>query len=161
MGTLVSLQPLSPQSSTRQVRKFYDVVESQVRGLKALGVASESYGALLCNTLLKRLPSDVQLILSRGLPREGQDLDRLLVLLESELLARERKSDGPTPTPTQHKSANKSQPATATALVAAPISVCCVYCSQPHPSTNCRTVPSIEARKQVLKRIRRCFICLR
>ena len=78
MDTLVNLDPVPSQGSTHQLRKFYDVVESQVRGLKALGVASESYGAILCNTLLKRLPPDIQLILSRGLPREGWDLHRLL-----------------------------------------------------------------------------------
>ena len=158
MDTLVSLDPVPPQGSTRQLRRFYDVVESQVRGLKALGVASESYGALLCNTLLKRLPPDIQLILSRGLPREGWDLDRLLVLLEAELLARERTVDGTTQG--HRKPINKPQPPTAIALVA-PTSVKCVYCSQSHPAASCPTVPSVEARKQTLRRTGRCYICLR
>ena len=149
MDTLVNLDPVPSQGSTRQLHKFYDVVESQVRGLKTLGVAFASFGALLCNILLKRLPPDIQLVLSRGLPREGWDLDRSLVLLEAELLARERTVDGPTHS--HRKPSTKSQPSSTMALVN-PSSVNCVYCFQPHSSTNCRAVPSAEARNQALER---------
>lgn len=65
-------------------------------------------------------------------------------------------------TPTQHRKpfASKTQSSTAMSLVT-PSNVNCVYCSQPHSSSSCRTVPSIEARKQTLKRTGRCYICLR
>ncbi|KAK6181727.1 hypothetical protein SNE40_009524 [Patella caerulea] len=37
----------------------------------------------------------------------------------------------------------------------------CTYCRGPHPSNSCKTVPSLEARRENLIKYRRCFICLK
>lgn len=37
----------------------------------------------------------------------------------------------------------------------------CCYCQQPHPSTDCTSVPNVSARKEILKTSGRCFYCLR
>ena len=36
----------------------------------------------------------------------------------------------------------------------------CVFCDKEHPSSRCRTVTNIQSRKDILRRDRRCFVCL-
>lgn len=55
-------------------------------------------------------------------------------------------------------------PATASALVASSDQnnkQTCVDYSQPHPSTQCAVVTSIQKRKEILKTSGRCFVCSR
>ena len=47
------------------LRHLYDVIESNVRSLKSLGVRAESYGSLLSSVLMNKLPSELRLIASR------------------------------------------------------------------------------------------------
>ena len=56
MDSLVKLEPVSSQHDVKALRRFYDAVESNVRGLKALGVPRESYGALLSSVVISKLP---------------------------------------------------------------------------------------------------------
>ena len=37
----------------------------------------------------------------------------------------------------------------------------CSYCRQNHPSASCRTVSDVAARRQILRKTGRCFVCLR
>ena len=37
----------------------------------------------------------------------------------------------------------------------------CCFCQQEHPSRGCKTVVDIEARRAVIRRTGRCFVCLR
>ena len=60
-------------------------MEAQVRGLKALGVNSESYGWLLSSTLMTKLPLEVCLIVSREVGEDTWELDKLLKTVEQEL----------------------------------------------------------------------------
>ena len=59
MDILLSLEPVTSQHNLRGLRHLYDLVESQVRGLKSLGVESSSYGSLLLSVLLQKLPSEL------------------------------------------------------------------------------------------------------
>ena len=56
--------PVVADSNLRALHRLYDTVESQVRGLRSLGVASESYGSLLSSILLTKLPQELRLIIS-------------------------------------------------------------------------------------------------
>ena len=67
MDILLNLDAVTSQHDLKGLRKLYDVVESNVRGLRALGVQSSSYGGLLTPVLISKLPSEVQLIISRVL----------------------------------------------------------------------------------------------
>jgi len=49
---------------------------------------------------------------------------------------------------------------TEVALISAVQPSCC-YCSKSHKSVNCQTVVQVSARKQILKKANRCFICLK
>jgi len=64
MDSLVKLELVSSQHDVKALRRFYDAVESNVRGLKALGVPRESYGALLSSVVISKLPPEMRLIVS-------------------------------------------------------------------------------------------------
>jgi len=46
-------------------------IEINIRGLNALGVNSESFGNLLVPVIMKKISSDLRLILSRKVGSEG------------------------------------------------------------------------------------------
>ena len=85
------MQPLHCNAKIAQVRKFYDTVETHCRGLKVLGVESSSYGTVLVNILLQRLPDEIELIISRKMNEVSGDgnwnLDTLLDILKTEVEA--------------------------------------------------------------------------
>ena len=156
MDVLMNLEAVISQHNTRGLRRLFDSVEAQVRGLKALGISSESYGSLLSSILLNKLPPEIRLIVSRGLAEEMWDLDQMLRIFETELNARERA----TATLPVKKLLPGRIPPTAASFIT-PATLNCVYCGQSHSSSECTTVPSVDARKQSLKRSGRCFVCLR
>jgi len=82
----------------------------------------------------------------------------LLKIIEEEIEAREQGHSHSQ----QQKNTEQNIP-TATNLMssAAPFTVMCCYCQQPHLSAKCTTVAQVEARKQILKRSGHCFCCLK
>lgn len=130
-----------------------------MRGLKSLGVPLDSYGALLVSALLNKLPSEVRLIISRGMPEEDWDLDQLLGLLESEIIARERATAVASNNQFKKNGPVRHPPTAGT--FATSTSTNCIYCGQEHSSKLCTTVPTLEGRRQVLRQTRRCYVCLR
>ena len=81
MDALLKADPVVADSNLRALR-LYDTVESQVRGLRSLGVASESYGSLLSSILLTKLPQELRLIISRRVGTGNWELERLMEMLE-------------------------------------------------------------------------------
>ena len=55
MGAMVNLPSLKNVHDTRALRQFYDKVELNVRGLKALDIPSFSYGNLMASILMNKL----------------------------------------------------------------------------------------------------------
>ncbi|KAL5490750.1 hypothetical protein EMCRGX_G015929, partial [Ephydatia muelleri] len=135
---------------------LFDKVESHVRSLKSIGIAASSYGNLLASILMKKIPSELCLIVSRETVEDNWDLDSLLKVLEKEIEARERAS---TNTSSQPRKPTREY-STAAALLANS-SPLCVFCDQSHYSTHCRVVADQEKRKQLLLKAGRCFICLK
>ncbi|KAL5497136.1 hypothetical protein EMCRGX_G013555 [Ephydatia muelleri] len=118
---------------------LYDKVESHVRSLKSIGIAASSYGNLLASILMKKIPSEL-----------------CLIVLEKEIEARERASTNTSSQPWKPT----REYSTAAALLANS-SPLCVFCDQSHYSTHCRVVADQEKRKQLLLKAGRCFICLK
>lgn len=56
MNKLLSLPSVQKLSDVKALRRFYDDSEVTVRGLEALGVASGTYGSLLCPVLISKIP---------------------------------------------------------------------------------------------------------
>ena len=161
MDTLLNVEPMTSAHNLKGLRCLYDDVESHVRSLKALGVASESYGSLLSSVLLNKLLQDLRLIVSRRIPDLEWDLDSLLRVVEEELTARERTAMSLSQ-PLPRRGLERS-PHTATTLASSTPSTTplCCYCQQHHPSNGCKMVTQVAARKQILRKTGRCFNCLR
>ena len=92
MEALLSIAAVSTHHDIKGLRKLHDSVAAHVRGLRALGVLSESYGGLLTSVLINKLPPEIKLIVSRATARESWDLDQVMKIFEQEIDARERAS---------------------------------------------------------------------
>ena len=64
MDNLLSLEPVGSHHNVKSLRHLFDSVEAQVRGLRGLGVPSESYGGLLSSIIMNKLPPEIRLIVS-------------------------------------------------------------------------------------------------
>lgn len=160
MDILLNVEAVTSQHNLKGLRHLYDLVESQVRSLKSLGVSPDSYGALLSSVMLNELPSEIRLIASRKVDEESWSLDALLKVIEEEIRARERTTVNST---TQVRRPPNREQATAATLFSgsATSGPTCCYCGQPHTSSSCETVKGIEDRRRILQRAGRCFVCLR
>ena len=153
MEQLLHVDIVTLQYDLKGLRHLYDLVESNVRSVKALGVNSESYGALLSSVLVTKLPNELRLIVSRQAGEDEWNLDAILAAVETELRARECTLT------CGGKSRRPREQATTAALVTTAQSCCC--CHQAHSSNTCQTVTDVSSRRQLLRLAGRCFLRLR
>ena len=140
----------------KALRRLYDVIESNVRSLKGLEVAAESYGRLLAPVVMSKLPSELRLILGREMGDDDWNLEVILENLGKEVETRERTANaGHT-----SKRPSKELPTAAT-LLSQEGEPQCAFCGQQHGTVNCKVRKTPEERRQALKRGGRCFVCLR
>ena len=161
MEALLNIDSVASSKNLGGLRQSYDTIETHIRSLCSLGVPSKSYGTLLSSIVMNKIPHDLRLIISREITEEEWDLDHVLKTMQSELEARERAGATPQPPASKHQQRSPCSPGTAAALFTNNSSPNCTYCRSPHPSSNCTTVANIDARKDVLRKSGRCFICLR
>ena len=92
METLMKLPILTSSGDYKELRILYDKVETNIRSLQALGIDSASYGPLLVPVVLRGLPEDVRMILSRTFDADNDvwELDALLNAFKAEVEAKER-----------------------------------------------------------------------
>ena len=134
-------------------------MNSHIHSLQSLGVEQGSYSSLLCPVLVGKLPSDMQLLISRKVSDSDWKLDSLMKAIE-EVSAQERISiDQSRPPPRK-----KDPPPSAMSLVSggtSSVSSPCCDCNKLHLPINCDVIMQVEARKQALRRSGRCFSCLK
>ena len=161
MDGLLHLESVTSSQNTRALRKLLDCVKSHIHSLQSLGVEPDSYSSLLCPVLVNKLPSELQLLISREVSEDDWKLNPLMEAIEAEVSARERISASQ-----GHPSVRKNEsrpPASATSLMTggtATSSPCC-YCGQLHRPSDCDVISQVDARKQALRCSGRCFSCLR
>ena len=158
--------PACTTDKTSQLRFIYDKLSINVRGLEALGVNSSQYGSLLIPVIMSKLPQDVRLQIARNTAQDVWEMSELLEVIRKEVEAREI-SDGIKVT---HEKLKVTSPkpqthGSAAALVAngqpPENKIRCVYCSDNHFSASCPKTSEVHARLEILKRDRRCFVCLK
>ena len=158
MDLLLNADAVTSDQNLKGLRQLYDHVESHVRSLKSLGVTSENYGSLLASVLMNKLPHELKLIITRK-REEDWNLDSILGEIEKEIEARERARPGNV-VQMRDKRLTNEHPTASTLLSGAANRACC-YCSQAHSSDVCTNVTDGEARKKILKKSGRCFVCLK
>lgn len=72
------------------LRKFFDSAETQVRNLETLGIESQTYGNLLTQILLERIPKELVLEFNRSYPDKEYTFNDLFTFLDKELQSQER-----------------------------------------------------------------------
>ena len=159
MDALLRLTAVTSHHDVKGLRRLYDAIEANVRGLKALEVKAESYGSLMLSILINKLPTEIRLIVSRALKSDKWDFNEVMQIMEQEVDARERSfaSTQQAQQPPRHP---PSRP-TATALNTEAAAIKCAFCDQDHRSHSCSVVTDIKARKDILRKSGRCYLCLR
>lgn len=175
------LLKISVCSSERpsQLRYLYDKISVNIRGLEALGIKSAQYGSLLIPVIMSKLPPDIRIHVARNTSQDVWEIEPLLDLLQREIEAREMSERVKTVPPLESKRQppphfvpDKSKvlpptipPGTSGAYLAdsqtQQFAPTCVYCSGKHFSASCETVTELNARRTILARDKRCFMCLR
>ena len=160
MDALLNLETVTSLHNLKGLRTLCDSIESHVRSLGSLGVSSASYGSLLSSILMNKLPHELRVIVSRKVSDEDWEFTEVMETIQKEIEARERAEANPI-TPVMKKQ-YKDIPTAASLLSGDTVQgPTCAYCSQPHSSNSCRSVVDVEARKQILFRDGRCFLCLK
>ena len=169
--TLIGLPTIESSNDLHKLRCLFDKTEATVRSLRGVGVSEDNYGTILTPIIMAKVPSELRIIISRNLSEEW-DLTGVLENFGKELALREKCAFAPISNKKTHmefkaKSRNgiyNEAPATTATLMVnqdgqrVPT---CLFCCQQHFSSSCTKVTNPNARKQILKEKRRCFICLR
>ena len=161
----MKMQPVTSIHDIKGIRTLYDKLEANLRALDTLGISSSAYGDLLIPILIKKIPEELRLIITRQFDGETWDLGKILKSLKTELEARERikfMSSNTSTSTSDQKPRQFRQPATASALISTNrSSPSCTYCKGAHASVNCNIITNISARKEFLRKRGRCYSCLK
>lgn len=165
---LLHLPVVNSVSDIKKLREVYDCIEVNVRSLKGLDVPIENYGPILVSIVMSKVPTDIRLIVTRNMSflaksEEEWKIDDLLKFLEQEIKSREMcglvsSTQGDT------KLKVHRTDFTASSLVAGAADNSkniCVYCRSNHSPSRCDTVTDVKARKAILLKRGRCFVCLK
>ena len=147
-----------------QIRTVYDKISVHVRGLDALGVRAEQYGSFLIPVIMSKLPAEIRLHIARVTTQEVWTIEELLRVIKGEVEARELSEGIKIQETKKSETLNRGAIPTASALVVRETGgnqkKVCVYCKGEHYSASCEKVKEVTARKDVLRKEGRCFLCL-
>ena len=159
MNKLLNLEGTHRFSNIKELRiLLYDTIETQVRCLNSMGLQAKNYGSMLIPVIMTKLPQEIKLIITRQFGKDIWDIDLILNAFKNELEIREKllftdnieNSEIPQASTlmTGNKFGDKKFP--------------CVFCHKfSHKTQYCRTVTNISARKNILRKEKRCFLCLK
>ena len=112
------------------LRKILDQVECSVRNLRTLKVETSCYGSLLVPLVNEKLPNELRVNIAKSFANDIWDIDIMINFLKKEVEAKPK---------VQH----------------------CVFCDKNnHSSNRCFKITDMEARKDLVKQKKLCFVCL-
>ena len=161
------LNVLPPSNNLESLQTFYDTLQSHIRALSALGESSQSYGALLTTSVLRKLPLSVKMNMARDHYNTKWTIDELLPrvlkevhILEAGLPTGHNHSDTrgyATPTTASFYTDTYKTPQTHDMPKRDPV---CVFCKGMHKTSSCSSVTSPQERLDIVKSAGLCFNCL-
>ena len=158
MESLLKIGKVRGREDLKGLRKLFNDVENCLRNLKSLNMETAAYGSLLIPILKERLPDDLLLTISRKFGSRVWDLDTMMQYFNDELRAYENCQ---VPNKTSGETSRRERSSyTASGLHVQNQQARCLYCTKGHASSQCRTVTNPRARKTIVIRKGRCFICL-
>ena len=159
MDSIVKLPKVKSMSQLFQLRKMYDHIENCIRNLSVLDINPSSYGALLIPVLTEKLPDELRVMIARKFGDVIWDLTLMIGYFKEELQARERCS-AISVNRGERDSSYNSEEFTTSAFMSENKNVC-VYCRDVHAPSRWSKITEIKARRGILRKYARCFICLR
>ncbi|XP_070550376.1 uncharacterized protein [Ptychodera flava] len=154
-----------PRDKVEDLRQFYDILESYIRGLESLGKVQDSYGDLLVPVIIDKIPGRIRTLITREHGDKEWRLQDLRTAILKEIHAAEagtssgQTTDVTDPQPTaaflvknNHRSPSQQK---AISLKSRP----CVFCKASHSPTVCAVVTDPVKRMEIVKRDLLCFNC--
>ena len=89
INELLNVKPVFNANDTERLRKFFDTVETNFRGLEALGVEKETYSEIVVPTVLNKLPEVVRLTITRDKEHLKWNVKDFVDALQAEVELRE------------------------------------------------------------------------
>lgn len=160
MNRLLELPSVESVTNTKTLRNLYDTVESQIRSLTAFDSDIKNYGPFLVPVIMSKIPNEIKLVITRQLDKNTWDATLILKQLQKEIEVREKLNDVEMPigagedlptgvalhTVNERKTNFKSN---------------CAFCSGNHKHQHCQKVRNVQDRRQKVKQLGMCFLCLR
>ena len=147
MENLIKLPAVVNITDIKKIRVILDQLEMNIRGLEALGISSDSYVELLLAIVMKKIPEEMRLTLTRQFNGNKWNLGKVLESFRAEVTAREQIQlmNPPNMSMNRPKPNFGPQPATASTLFSSNKNPTCTYCKGGHSSNTCQVVTSISA----------------
>ena len=170
MDKLMNIKPVASTRDLTKIREVYDLIEVHVRNLSSLEIETSQYGPVLVSIVMSKLPNEIKLHISRSMPlNEGWDVDTLLQNLKQEIESREmcsRMSACNTNNPSTSEESIDYLPDeqfTGSTLYSGgrKDDISCRYFRRGHPSSKCKVITDVKARKAILRNKAKCFVCLK
>ena len=162
VNELLNVKPVFNANDTVRLRKFFDTVETNFRGLEALGVEKETYSEIVVPTVLNKLPEVVRLTITRDKEHLKWNIKDFVDALQAEVELREchaltspagnNNNDG------NNYSRRRREPVTTSTLLARRMD--CAYCRGNHKHEDCTRVTGRKERLELLRKFNRCFKCI-
>eukprot|EP00112_Aurelia_sp_Birch-Aquarium-sp1_P000701 Seg1067.14 transcript_id=Seg1067.14/GoldUCD/mRNA.D3Y31 product="hypothetical protein" protein_id=Seg1067.14/GoldUCD/D3Y31 len=159
---LMETQPVFSDKDIDRLRNFHDHVEVNYRALRSLQVPQETFSSVVVPSLLKKLPEQIRLLITRG--RDDYDQWGIEVFLEAllkEIELRETHEVGKEKSREVKQRNTRSEPTTGSALLTRGEKLDCAYCRGEHSHEKCKKVQDINERKALIRKYGRCFKCMK
>lgn len=161
MEALLKVPKIRHKDDLKGLRKLYNDIENCIRNLRTLNLETAAYGSLLIPMLKEKLPDELLISISRKFGSDLWNLDILLKHFNDELRAYENCIPA-TKVKTIAEADRKSGAYTTSGmLVHHQDKPPCLFCQKlGHAPSQCRIVTNVRARKEIVIKKGRCFICL-
>ena len=159
---LMETQPVFSEKDVHRLRNFHDHVEVNYRALRSLQVPQETFSSVVVPSLLKKLPEQIKLLITRGWDDYDQwGIEVFLEALLKEIELRETHEVGKEKSREMKQRNTRSEPTTGSALLTRGEKLDCAYCRGEHPHEKCKKVQDINERKALIRKYGRCFKCMK
>ena len=158
INDLLNLERIYSERDTQRLRTMYDFAETKYRALEALGVDQETYSAIVVPSLLKNLPEQLRLTITRGEDHHEWNLEQLLDVLGHKVELREDYNRSARHARSPCDESMKKKHAMNTRKQASHQN--CPFCLGGHKHEDCQKVKKISEHKQLLIKFGHCFSCI-
>ena len=153
----------APIDTFSSLESFHDTIEGHVRSLTSLGKSADSYGDLLAQSIVNKLPNKTRKNLVRERGNSEWTFQELMAAIKQEVRLLELEVHSTQPTSYTRTTASLYAGATNKSdsrPTSEPSRKPCIFCKGPHPPVECTMVTDLDQRREVIKKQRLCFNCL-